>query len=291
LAAGIALAFTSPVRQFKGGEKTMVSMKVRMTLIAAATMVASAADLTQDAREAFLRNAKIVSMKTLGMGVTNSKKAVMDDGTIQHAAHVQTINESKASFQGTRGTEINFRDSYKYNVAAYELAKLLRIDYMVPPSVERKTPGAQGAVTWWVDDVAFTDLDRRKQNVEPPDPNTWNKQLNIVHVFDQLIYNTDRNLGNLLITKDWKLVMIDHTRAFRTFKRCGEKRMLHQIDREFLNHLRALDRSAVVERLSAYLTKMEIDGLMARRDEIVSFFDQQITAQGEAKVIYESPRM
>jgi hypothetical protein len=265
----------------------MLSMQVRMTVMVAAAMTASAADMTQDTREAFLRDARFVSMKTLGMGVTGSKKAMLDDGTTQHAAHVQTINESKASFQGTRGTEINFRDSYKYNVAAYELAKLLGIDYMVPPSIERKTPGAAGAVTWWVDDVAFTDLDRRKQNVEPPDTNSWNKQMNIVHVFDQLIYNTDRNLGNLLITKDWKLWMIDHTRAFRTFKQCADKRMLRQIDREFLNHLRTLDRPTVTSRLSAYLTKMEIDGLMARRDEIVSLFDQQIAAQGEAHVLYQ----
>ena len=32
----------------------------------------------------------------------------------------------------------HFRDSYKYNVAAYELAKLLGLTHMVPPSVERK---------------------------------------------------------------------------------------------------------------------------------------------------------
>jgi hypothetical protein len=111
--------------------------------------------------------------------------------------------------------------------------------------------------------------------------------MNIVYVFDQLIYNTDRNLGNLLITKDWKVWMIDHTRAFRTYKHVAEKRVLRQIDREFLNHLRALDRATVVQHLSEYLSKMEIEGLLARRDEIVSFFDQQIAAQGPAGVVYE----
>jgi hypothetical protein len=33
-----------------------------------------------------------------------------------------------------------------------------------------------------------------------------------MRAFDQLIYNTDRNLGNLLIDGDWRIWMIDHTR-------------------------------------------------------------------------------
>ncbi|HET8550164.1 MAG TPA: hypothetical protein VFL57_19270 [Bryobacteraceae bacterium] len=269
----------------------MIGKPVQMMLLAAAVMTAPAAELTQTEREAFLRNARFVSTKTLGMGVTQSRKAVMEDGTIQHAAHIQSINEAKASFQTVRGTELNFRDSYKYNVAAYELAKLIGLDYMVPPSVERKAPGGMGAVTWWVDDVAFTDLERRKQKVEPPDMNKWNKQMNIVHVFDQLIYNTDRNLGNLLITKDWKLWMIDHTRAFRTFRHCPDMRMLRQIDSELLTRIRNLDGATVVQVLKPYLTKMEIDGLLARKDAIVGFFDKQIAAQGQAAVVYEWARL
>ena len=263
----------------------MIRKMVPMMAMAAVTV--AAADLTRDEREDFLRNARVVSMKTLGMGVTQSRKAVMDDGTIQHPAHLQTIDESKPAFQTMFGTELNFRDSYKYNVAAYELAKLIGLDYMVPPSVVRKAAGSVGAVTWWVDDVQFTNLERTKKNVEPPDINSWNKQMNIVHVFDQLIHNTDRNLGNLLITTDWRIWMIDHTRAFRMMKRCANPRVLRQIDRELLDNLRKLDRSAVTERLQPYLTKPEIEGLMARRDEIVNFFDQKIAAQGQAAVVFE----
>ena len=36
-----------------------------------------------------------------------------------------------------------------------------------------------------------------------------------VRMFDQLIYNVDRNLGNLVIDKNWTIWMIDHSRAFR----------------------------------------------------------------------------
>ena len=148
------------------------------------------------------------------MGVTNSQRATLDDGQRKHDAHIQTVDISKNSFQTLRGTELNFRDSYKFNMAAYELDKLLDLN-MVPVSVERKVGGQQAAVTWWVDDAMMTELDRQKKKAQSPDLPSWNKQMYVCRVFDQLIYNTDRNLGNLVITKDWNIWMIDHTRAFR----------------------------------------------------------------------------
>src|SRR5712692_335813 len=152
-------------------------------------------------KEAFLLNAKVISQKNLSRGVTNSRQALLDDGKLRHDAHIQTIDVSKPSYQTQRGTELNFRDTYKYNMAAYELAKILDLD-MIPPSVERKIGGQMAAVTWWVDDKMFDEVDRVRQNLQPPNLDNWNKQMNAVRVFDQLIYNTDPNLGNIVITRD-----------------------------------------------------------------------------------------
>jgi hypothetical protein len=55
----------------------------------------------------------------------------------QHDAVIQTVNIAKTSFQSTKGTELNFKDFWGYNVAGYELAKILELN-MVPPYVERK---------------------------------------------------------------------------------------------------------------------------------------------------------
>src|SRR5688572_26366531 len=107
----------------------------RASICLAVAISVNATNLTNEQIESFLREARIVDTKKLSMGVTNSSKASMDDGVIQHDAHVQTIDEFKQRFESARGTEINFRDSYKYNVAAYELAKMLDLN-MVPPSVE-----------------------------------------------------------------------------------------------------------------------------------------------------------
>ena len=143
------------------------------------------------------------------------------------------------------------------------------------------------AVTWWVDDAVMTELDRYKKKMEPPDLKTWNPQMYVCRVFDQLIYNTDRNLVNLVITKDWKIWMIDHTRAFRTMKRLAGPENLVQCDRKLLAKLRELTKDALTKRLERYLNSAEIEGLLARRDKIVSFFDDQVATKGQAAVLFD----
>jgi hypothetical protein len=238
--------------------------------------------------EQFLLTAKIVERKELGMGVTNSQRAVLDDGKLRHSAHIQTVDISKTSYQTAQGTEINFRDSYKFNMAAYELDKLLELN-MVPVSVERKV-GSMAAVTWWVDDTMMTELDRKKKKMEPPDQHYWNQQMYVCRVFDQLIYNTDRNLGNLVITKDWNIWMIDHTRAFRMMKDLKSAKDLVQCDRKLLGKLRELNNEVLTKQLGHYLNAMQIEGLLARRDKIVKFFDEQVAQKGEAAVLYDLER-
>ena len=173
--------------------------------------------LTLVEQEEFLKKAKVEKTKAARGGITGSLQATLSDGKITHDAHIQFIDESKSRFEGTRGVEINFRDSFKFNVAGYRLAKLLDL-HMIPPSVERMYQGKAAAFTWWVDDVLMDEAGRLKKKLTAPDAEKWNEQMHVVRVFDQLIFNTDRNLGNLLITKDWDIWMIDHTRAFRTSK-------------------------------------------------------------------------
>jgi hypothetical protein len=45
------------------------------------------------------------------------------------------------------------------------------------------------------------ELDRKNWHMEPPDLDSWNKQMYAVRVWHQLIYDTDHNLTNLMITK------------------------------------------------------------------------------------------
>lgn len=244
-----------------------------------------AAHLTTEQKEEFLRTARIIKDTDAKKGITDTKRVTMTDGKITHDASLQRINQYQAVFQGQDGTsEFNFKDTYKFNVAAWKLAGLLGIDDMMPPSVERKYQGDSAAFTWWIDDVLMDEEQRAKQKVQSPDSDRWNQEMYVVRVFDQLIFNTDRNLTNLLIDKQWRIWMIDHSRAFRTRHDLREVKNLVQCDRNLLAKMKALDQPTLKKELSPYVNSEEIKGLLARRDKIVKFFEDK-----GPSVLYDRP--
>jgi hypothetical protein len=244
--------------------------------------------LTCTEMEEFLRLGKIVAQKSIPKGVTLPKRATLEYNGMKHDAAIQTIDISKSSYETTRGIELNFRDSWKYNVAGYELAKILELN-MVPPYVERLVGGHEASLSWWVDE-AMMELDRKQHKLEAPDVEAWNKQMYAVRVWHELIYDTDPNLTNLLVSKDWQLWIIDFTRAFRLYKELRNPKDLVQCDRKLLAKLRTLDRDTLREKLARWLTKSEIDGIVARAGRIVGFFDKEAAAKGEAAVLFNFPR-
>lgn len=242
--------------------------------------------LSDEETEQFLRTAKVIQYKPTSKGITNSMRATLSDGRITHDSHIQTIDVTKAVFQGTRGAELNFRDTWKFNVAAYRLGRMLGVD-MIPMSLERKWGGNAAAYTWWVDDVLMDEGTRLSRKVQPPDPEAWNKQMYAVWIFDQLIYNMDRNVQNLLITKDWKVWMIDHTRAFRLHETLPEPKNLKKCDRKLLAALRQLNQEDLSRQLIPYVIKQEIKALLGRRDKIVKRFEELIAEKGENNILYD----
>jgi len=243
---------------------------------------------TLQEKEEFLQNGKIVSEKFLSVGVTHSLRVTLEYNGMTHDAHVQSIDEKMPSTRTGRGSDPQFRDYYAFNVAAYDLDKLLGLN-MTPASVKRKIRGKWAAFTWWVDNVAMMNLDRVRKDIQPPDTNDWDKQLYIVRIMNQLVYDTDPNMGNLLITKDWKLWTVDRTRAFRPYEKLENPKNLSKCERNLLSRLRELNKNMLQEKLQEYLTNPEIEGLDARRRLIVKFFDEEIATKGEASVLYDLP--
>jgi hypothetical protein len=236
---------------------------------------AAPATLPSDADiERFLLNAKITKIRGAGKGVTNSLRATMSDGTLTHDVHIQTIDESKREFRSAKGVEFNFRDSWMFNVAAYKIDRLLGMG-LVPVSVQRSHRSAPGAFTWWVDDVMMDEGDRLKKKISPPDSMRWNEQMQLVRLFDQLIYNIDRNLGNLLITHDWTVWAIDHTRAFRTQEDLRSPENIGLCDRKVFERLKELDRPTIKAAVGTCLQNWEIDALLKRRDTIVALIEKK----------------
>jgi hypothetical protein len=144
-------------------------------------------------------------------------------------------------------------------------------------------------MTWWVDNVWMDEAARRTKGIKPPANDAWVNQLNTVRVFDHLIYNTDRNQGNLLITPDWKIWMIDHTRAFRTQHALMEVEPLKRIDSALLKALRNLNSVDLKREVGPWLRAEEIAAVLARRDLIIKYFESEIKTKGEDAVITGLP--
>ena len=243
------------------------------------------ADTLTDAQmEEFLLKAEVLKSRTTSKGITGSLHATLSDGTITHDAHIQSIDESKREFQSAKGTEFNFRDSWTFNVAGYKVDRLIGLN-MVPVSVARRFRGRPSAFTWWVDDGAMDEGDRLKKKIAPPDSVSWNRQMQMVRLFDQLIYNIDRNMGNIVICHNWRIWAIDHTRAFRTHETLKSPGNVTACDRQVFEKLKLLDKAALKREVGSVLDEWQITSLLARRDAIV----KRIEGLGPA-ALFDSPR-
>jgi hypothetical protein len=242
-----------------------------------------------EAQERLLLSGSIVRDRDAGGGTTGSRRVTLRLDGAEHDAHVQAIDETRPMANLESGLELDFRDSYVNNVAAYRLDRLLGLG-MVPVTVARRYRRGDASFTWWIDGLQMSERERKKRKIEPPDVGRWNSQALLVRVFDELIHNTDRHLGNLLIDGQWRIWMIDHTRAFKIFKTLPhEKNLGTRCPRQLLAALRGLDAAALRIKMGDLLDEGRIDGLLARRDRIVAHFDARIAELGEAAVVYELP--
>ena len=238
---------------------------------AARTWQAAAPLLTDAQMEQFLLTARVADARELSKGVTASLRATLSGPTLTHDVHIQDVSVTKAEFRSRDGLERNFRDSWRFNIAAYRIDRLLDLR-LVPVSVQRSHKGSRAAFTWWIDDVLMDEGERLTQKVLPPDMPCWIEQARLLHVFDELIDNRDRNVGNTLITTKWRIWAIDHTRAFRYGKVLRNPARLTGIDRGVLARLEALD-FAVLERIvDGHISDTDIRNLLARRDAMVEHF-------------------
>jgi hypothetical protein len=234
----------------------------------------------------FLLSAKIVANKDIPKGVTRPVRLSLTDGRVTHDAAFSMIEERLPIMRFKDGrTELDFVDSYRYNLAAYGLAEVLGLDDMMPVTVEREWRREKGALSWWLD-VKMDEGERVKQKLLPPDREAWNRQLQRMHVFTQLVGDVDRNTGNILIGGDWKLWMIDFTRAFRRTHNITRPVDLTRCDRQLLQRLRDLTKEQVTNATKPYIGGAEVDALLARRDVIVALLEKHVAERGEAQVLY-----
>jgi hypothetical protein len=262
-------------------------------LVAAVPAVASGqaarGPRTAAAREAFLAKADVVGSKKVGKGVTNPWRLTLRDGEFVQDAAFQDVDAMKeqARFRSGR-TERDFRDFYGYNIVAYRLARLLGYDDLVPVSVERVWKGRRGALTWWVD-KKWDEDERVKAGIDPPNVPAWERQLYLARAFTELVADSDRNLGNQLVTADFQLWLIDFTRAFRHTMELKSPNLLRRVDRRFYDRLKALREEDVQAQLAPWLDGQGRKALLARRDAMVEHFAVLADRRGDQSVVFYEP--
>jgi len=244
--------------------------------------------LSDAAIEAFLAKAKVVSIKDIGTGTTRSRRATLSDGTLTHDAHVQVVDEQKTDRAARTVTDRTFLDSYRYNIAAYRLARHVGLRN-VPPSVERVVDGSRAAVTWWIDDVLMDEKERKEKNTTGPDPVRTGRLIRVMHIWDELIHNTDRNQGNIIWARDWSLWLIDHTRSFQPVDELMKPGEVIASEASLLKALRGLTEAGITKAVGDSLTRPEIRATLERRDLIVKKLDALIAKEGQAAVVFTLP--
>ncbi len=188
-------------------------------------------------------------------------------------------------------------EGWKWEIAAFRLDKYLGVN-MVPPTVEKRFQGDRGScqlvIEFWID---LRKKNKDKIKVNPRRIFYYNRATFLQRAFHNLIANADCHPGNVLLTKDWRMILVDHSRSFRTTKKFTKKliytekhkdgpRVMKELPRVFIEKLKSLNFKVVRDIVGEYLTDKEIEAVLIRKDLILKEIDKRIKKLGEEKVLY-----
>ena len=217
--------------------------------------------------ETYLRDTPFDKVVDVPIGVTRPQRGYFAAGGLVASAAWKQLPPGRSN---------GYWESYKSEIAAYELDKLLGLG-MVPPAVEKRHKHERGAAVLWVEGV------RPWKEVEnAPKPPKWNREAVRMKMFDNLIANIDRNAGNLIVDSDWNLYLIDHSRAFITDTKIRNEMV--RIDKEIWERMAALDEPTLVAALGNWLDRGMIRAILKRRDGMKKVIDNLLKTGNEALV-------
>jgi Calcineurin-like phosphoesterase len=222
--------------------------------------------------EDFMRTAPVTNVEDIGTGVTKPWRVTQErDGMVNDAVFkYEDTNPGMQDADKYISRRFNDSDRYQYDVAAYKLDRMLGWQ-MVPTAVLAEVKDTPGALSDWVTG-AINERDRLEAEL-PFEGNCkqW-EQYRLRFVFDILIHNVDRNLTNILWTKDdFMMKFIDHSLAFRsTEKRPKQyKKVDLEVSDLLASRLQRLNEKDLNTQLRPYLHPRQIEAILARRDLIL----------------------
>ena len=235
----------------------------------------------------FLRTARLLSFRNTGEGITGSRIVVLEKDGVRMRAICRAFRQRRQIVLPS-GRQIEVRDEYRFEPAAYELSRMLGLD-SVPPAILREIEGRPGSLQVWIE-KSMTEKARLRTGTKVTNEARLLHQLQVMMVFDNLIYNSDRNRGNILYDQYWNLWMIDHTRAFHASVELLNPTVLTRCEENLWSALKDLDRGQVRARLCKYLEPDEMDALFNRLDSLVEHIQEAIDEQGSERVLFVIPK-
>jgi hypothetical protein len=229
----------------------------------------------------FLRTAKVVDRKTTDEGINRPSRLLLEQNGVQARAIFRDVDNEKKRTRVEGRYYGRFLDHYACDCAAYDLARQLGID-TVPPTTIRRIGSSEGSVQVWVENASSTtDPDFR-----PKSPIGWVKQQWDMHLFDNLIFNADRNAQNILAGENGELWLIDHGRAFQTNAELLSPDKLTMINRQIWERLQAMSDEELKDVVREHLDTEQLQGLVKRRELLVEFVEGLVAEKGEDKIFY-----
>lgn len=204
-----------------------------------------------------------------------------------------------AIWKDVAGRQKGFFESWKWEIAAYRLDKHLGLN-MVPPTVERRFKGNRGSCQLWI--TSMMSLKKKfDEKIKTPSYKVfyWNRAFYMQRALDNLIANDDRHQNQYLITEDWRMILIDHSRSFRTSKKFTKKLIydeknkegptfiMKELPRALYEKIKSLNAEVIKNAVGEYLTDKEIEAMLVRKDLIVKWVEDRIKKMGEDKVLYD----
>lgn len=239
--------------------------------------------------EEFLKTADIIKAQELKEGVTKPWRLFLKKGD----------DEFSGCWKNPQGVQNGHLEGWQYEIAAYQMDKLLGLN-MIPPTVEREFDGRKGSLQLWAE-IEFSLLDIMDQGIPLPDRNPeatiFNRGKYLARAFDSLIGNDDRTQQNVLYTKDWRVILIDHSRAFRSTRKyrkrllygkkgSKEKKLFRQLPHSFVEKVKALEFEKIKKAVGPYLTDNEINAVLDRKKLLLAEIEEMIKEKGQDKVLY-----
>jgi hypothetical protein len=227
-------------------------------------------------QEKYLKTAKVTAIEIKDSeGRTAPWEVTLDDGKTQRRGRFKYVRRSRPH---------HLPDSYHYEIAAYELTKLLGIQ-VIPPVIEREIDDMMGSLQMFVEGC-FRLSDQKRKGMEPPDHGAFRNSLQELAVLENLTY-CERNKKDILVNeKTWHVCRVDFSEAFAPEMALIPGSDISRCSRTLFKGLLNLDGDDVRSKLGNHLNDEELKALLKRKNLVLERLKSLIAEKGEKEVLF-----